>query len=406
MIIIKLMSRRIFALIIILVAFMAGYVYWSIHRSLPNIKPTINNTLLKKISTTSNITWPETGQSAIGVLGTNILLTNKAQDMEPTASTAKMITALVVLDKKPLILNQTGPNITLTQNDVDIYNTYLAKQGSVVPVAVGENISEYQMIQAMLLPSANNMADSLALWAYGSLNAYSLAANQYLKSQGIINTVVGDDASGFSPSTKSTAGDLVKIGEIVMNSPVLASIVGQKNATGFPLTSSIKNVNYLLGENNIIGVKTGNTDQAGGVFVSASEIMISNKPVIIVTANLGSKTLVQSMNFSLPLIKSGQANVTSINIVTKNTVAGYYTLPWDKKKVEIKTRSSLDPIVWQGGNILPFESIRDLSVKDNQNKVVGNISLKGSNIVDSKSVNLYLASKPTKPSLIWKILHP
>ena len=91
----------------------------------------------------------------------------------------------------------------------------------------------------------------MAIWAFGSLKNYSQAANQYLEDQGLVETHVGSDASGFNPSTTSTARDLVRIGELVMQDPVLKQIVGQSSASDFPVVNNIKNVNSLLGTRTI-----------------------------------------------------------------------------------------------------------------------------------------------------------
>ncbi|HSX45419.1 MAG TPA: D-alanyl-D-alanine carboxypeptidase, partial [Candidatus Saccharimonadia bacterium] len=225
-----------FAVIVVL------YLAWAIFRPLPGINATGPRTL--SLTTPDTVlAWPAAGQSAVGVTGTNILLAHGVQKPAPTASTAKLITCLLVLKQKPLSVGQQGPTITLTPGDVAIYNSYLAHAGSTVPVAAGEQISEYQMLEAILLPSANNMADSLAIWAYGSLPAYTAAANAWLKQQGLADTTVGSDASGYNPSTVSTAADLVRIGEMAMQSPVLAGVVGQTSAAGIPMAGTIKNVN-------------------------------------------------------------------------------------------------------------------------------------------------------------------
>jgi D-alanyl-D-alanine carboxypeptidase (penicillin-binding protein 5/6) len=255
------------------------------------------------------LTWPTSGQSAAGMVGSSTIETHGAQTPVPTASTAKLITALVVLQVKPLSSGQAGPDLTMSRDDIALLNKYIARNGSMIgKVIVGEKLSEYQMLEAMMLPSANNMSDSLAIWAYGSLPAYHTAANQYLKSQGLKDTYVGLDASGLDPSTVSTARDMVRIGELVMQNPVLAEIVGKQSVSGFPLIGTITNTNRLLGASGIIGIKTGNSDQQGGAYVSAAHITINGKTQTLVTALLGAPTLDNAMASSLSLIKSAEAN--------------------------------------------------------------------------------------------------
>jgi D-alanyl-D-alanine carboxypeptidase (penicillin-binding protein 5/6) len=281
-------------------------------------------------STTSandvQLAWPAFGQAAVGIVGSGMIQTRGTQTSVPTASTAKMITALVVLHAKPLSLGQTGPTLTMSRNDIALLNKYIASNGSMIgKVIVGEQLSEYQMLEAMMLPSANNMADSLAIWAYGSLPAYQEAANNYLASKGLQNTHVGTDASGLDPSTVSTAHDMVLIGELVMQNPVLAEIVGKQRVNSFPLIGTITNTNALLGKSGIVGIKTGNSDQQNGAYVAAANITVNGRTETIVTAILGAPSLDDAMNASLPLLKSVEPNskpvISSDSNATENTEA-------------------------------------------------------------------------------------
>jgi len=84
----------------------------------------------------------------------------------------------------------------------------------VAKVSLGEKLSEYQALQAMLIPSGNNMADSFGRgWIFGSPEAYVTYANQMISTMGLNKTLVGDAASGFGDSTTSTADEIgLKIG--------------------------------------------------------------------------------------------------------------------------------------------------------------------------------------------------
>jgi len=75
-----------------------------------------------------------------------------------------------------------------------------------------------------------------------------------------------------------------------------------------------------------LAIKTGNTDQAGGVFLSASTTTVDHKTVAIVTAVLGAPTLWQALDNSLPLIRSAQTNFSANTLVPANNVVGRYRL--------------------------------------------------------------------------------
>jgi D-alanyl-D-alanine carboxypeptidase (penicillin-binding protein 5/6) len=387
-----------------LLVVVAAYVAWCLARPLAQLTPTAN-LVQDTLTTASKLAWPAQGQSAVGIVSSKVLETHGAATPVPTASTAKLITALTVLREKPLQPGQQGPTITLTAADVALYNNYAAQDGSVVKVHAGEQISEYQMLQTMMLPSANNMADSLAIWAFGSLANYTQTANQYLTSLGLTTTHVGSDASGLSPTTTSTARDLARIGELAMQNPVLAQIVGQSTASGIPVVGTIKNVNSLLGTASIVGVKTGNSDQAGGVYVAASRVNINNKPVTIVTALAASPNLFQSMKDSLTLMQSAQANFSTVPVVRAGTIVGSYAQPWggSAKAVAGKTLSA---VLWNGSGPDPQVSLKNIKADATAGSQAGTVSVVSSFDAGPTSTPVVLKTAPAKPTVTWRLAHP
>ncbi len=274
------------------------------------------------------LSWPATGQAAIGVLGQGVMAQTTSQQPVPTASVTKLMLALAVLKKHPLQPGQIGPSIPITQNDVDIYNKYIAQDGSVVKVVPGQQLTQYQALQAVLIPSGNNMADTLAIWAYGSMADYHVAANQIAKSLGMAQSTFAGDAGGLLPETVSTAHDIVLMAQSALANPVIKEIVAQKSAD-IPVAGTITNTNYLLGQGGIIGIKTGNTDQAGGCFVFAAERTLSDgQKVTAIGAILGATTRVQAINSSLPLLDSFYRGFAPVTVVAKDTVVARYDLPW------------------------------------------------------------------------------
>lgn len=195
----------------------------------------------------------------------------REQRPRPTASTAKLITALTVLERRPLVPGEDGPMLTMTGADADLYGSYAERGGSAVAVGAGQELSEYEMLVGMLLPSANNLADTLAVWAFGSLAEYRAAANELVRSLGMTSTAVGTDASGFSPTTTSTARDLTLLAAAAVRHPVIAEIVARDEAV-LPGVGPVRNTNWLLRRPGVVGLKTGTTDEAGGVFLFAATV--------------------------------------------------------------------------------------------------------------------------------------
>ena len=117
-------------------------------------------------TTATTLPLPSYGESAITALGYGDELASGGNTKPmPMASISKIITTLVVLEKKPLALGESGPSITFTAADAAYLHAYAAQDGDVYPIKVGGSLTEKQVITIALVPSANNYARALADWA-------------------------------------------------------------------------------------------------------------------------------------------------------------------------------------------------------------------------------------------------
>src|SRR5262249_56947633 len=115
-------------------------------------------------------------------------------------------------------------------------------------------------LQALLIPSANNIAAVLARWDAGSEDRFVARMNATARSLGMTRTRY-TDPSGYDDATVSTAADQVRIVERAMGMPVFASIVAMQTTT-LPVAGTVQNTNALLGRDGFVGVKTGSDDAA------------------------------------------------------------------------------------------------------------------------------------------------
>ena len=216
------------------------------------------------------LVWPAVGQAAIGSVEDGLLaISSDNEKLRPTASMAKVITALAVMEKQPLKPGQEGQTYTITRNDIKGLNAYISEGGSVLPILAGMRLTQYQALQRMLIASDNTVADILAERIFGSKEAYLLYVRNMLQRMGFSRTIVAD-ASGFDEATVSTPSELVAIGITALKNPVIARIVAQQQAR-IPVAGTIKNTNQLLGTNGIIGIKTGTTSKAGSCLLFAAD---------------------------------------------------------------------------------------------------------------------------------------
>jgi D-alanyl-D-alanine carboxypeptidase (penicillin-binding protein 5/6) len=229
--------------------------------------------------------WPAQGQAAFVQSGEPQIRAGPNQHAAPIASVAKVMTAYLVLRGHPLRPGEDGPTITLTGADVADTDRRRGRQESVVSVAAGERLSELQALQALLLPSANNIAAVLARWDAGSQERFVARMNATARSLGMTHTRY-TDPSGYDDATVSTAADQVRIVERAMRLPVFATVVATPSAA-LPVAGTVHNTNTLLGRNGFVGVKTGSTAAAGGCFAFRAIRWVDGKRTTITGVVLG-----------------------------------------------------------------------------------------------------------------------
>ncbi|MEN3272137.1 MAG: hypothetical protein V7636_898, partial [Actinomycetota bacterium] len=228
--------------------------------------------------------WPAHGQAAIQI-GRSHVQAGPNQHAAAIASVAKVMTAYLVLRDHPLRLGEEGPTITLTDADVDDTDRRRHQEESVVSVSAGEQLTERQALQALLLPSANNIAAVLARWDVGSLERFVDRMNGAARSLGMTHTRY-TDPSGYDDATVSTAADQVRVVDQAMLLPVFASIVATPSAT-LPVVGTVRNTNTLLGLDGFVGVKTGSDHAAGGCFAFRAIRVVKGKRTTITGVVLG-----------------------------------------------------------------------------------------------------------------------
>lgn len=291
-----------------------------LRRPLP--APTVTQTLPASTiipGTAPAVPWPKTGQAALSVEGLGSLGTSGGSNPVPIASVTKVMTAYVILTEHPLDRGEHGPKLAVSAEQAAAYPGELARGESLVAVVAGAVFTERQALQAVLLPSANNMARILAAWDAGSVEAFVAKMNRTAVALGMTHTRY-TDPSGLDPDTVSTAVDQVILARKAMQLPAFAEIVAQKKAT-LPVAGTVQNYNSLVGRDGVVGIKTGSTDEAGGCLVFAAVVKVGGRKITVVGAVLGqpgANTPVQLdrvFRVTRPLVRTAAAAITEYPIV-------------------------------------------------------------------------------------------
>jgi len=229
--------------------------------------------------------WPGGSEAAVGLPGTGLLGAHGGSQPVPIASLAKIMTAYVVLSDHPLPAGRPGPAITVTAAEAAAYASDQRQGQSVVRVTPGEKLTERQALEAMLIPSGNNIASLLARWDAGSEGAFVAKMNARTRQFGLHSTRYAD-ASGADPATVSTASDQFRLTVAALQIPAFRQIVALPQVT-LPVAGVAYNVNAALGHAGIVGVKTGSSSQAGGCLAFAALRTVAGSQVTIVGVVLG-----------------------------------------------------------------------------------------------------------------------
>jgi serine-type D-Ala-D-Ala carboxypeptidase (penicillin-binding protein 5/6) len=318
------MLRRL-GLLLLLV--LIGIGSWSYLRPVPAVAANISVPTEETVTgTVPALPWPSTGSGAVGVSGLGLIATSGDVAPAPEASVAKVMTALVVMKDKPFAKGETGPLLTMTDQDVATYNADKADKQSVVEVTAGETLTEFEALEALLIPSANNIAETLARWDAGTVAAFVTKMNQHAADLHLSHTTFADPA-GVSLQTVSTPSDLLLLGMEAMKDGVLAQIVGLPQAT-LPVAGTVYNVNSALGQGGIIGIKTGSGLNSGANFLFAAVATVDNHQLTIYGCVMGQPTLDMAFREAKGLIGATQAALTVRPVVLRGDSIGAYDTPW------------------------------------------------------------------------------
>lgn len=315
-----------------------------------------------------------------------------------TASLAKMITVQVVLDKYPLKAGESGPTITMTNDDENRYWWAVNNGGSNARVVAGEQITERQLLEGILLVSANNMADSLAIWAFGSIDGYHQAARQWLNKNNLANTIVGGDASGFSSETKSTPTDLCKIMLLATKQPALVEILSANTAT-LPTGEVLQSTNRLLGQNGIFAGKTGYTDEAGRGLMVASHQQIGNVQLTTAAVSLSNDSYDAAFDTTNQLVLA-LVNDLQIYSISKGEPIGEISSLWGSQ-----TDLSVNHTV-----VIPYWSDQPPTIKLSINKQITDSlspnTIIGTLQIGTNYINVHATSGIEPARLAWRLTTP
>lgn len=207
----------------------------------------------------------------------SILLEKEATKTAYPASTTKIMTALVARD----IFN--------LESILQVKKEDLVSDNK-VGFKVGEEVRVTDLLHAALISSSNEAAEVLAAGYEGGREGFVDLMNQKARDLHLTDTLFINPSGFDNENIYSTPRDLSILARELLKDDYLSGIV---DLVGYSFTNvdesiyhTVYNTNQLLHEiDDVVGIKTGTTDGAGQVLVSAVERQ-GNTIIIVVMGSL------------------------------------------------------------------------------------------------------------------------
>ncbi len=268
-----------------------------------------------------------------------VLYARDAEQRRPIASTTKLMTALLTMEKAKLA-------------DRIAASDYVAAPiESKLSLRPGEKLSVADLLRGLMLESANDAAMALADGIGGSEPKFVRMMNRHARRLGLENTHYENPIGLDAPGNYSSAHDLAKLAVALREQSFVRKIANRTSAT---LTTgdrprSIRNRNTLLAKDpKINGLKTGHTSSAGYVLVGTR----TARGVTLVSVVLGTPSLAARDADSLALLDWGAGKMEQIEPVTEGEVVGQPEIAFRRgATTNLITSGSVTRVVRTGAKI-------------------------------------------------------
>ncbi len=239
----------------------------------------------------------------------DIVYARRANLRRPIASTTKLMTALLTLERARL-------------TDVFTAAPYSPSPAeSLMGLRAGERLTVADLLRGLLIVSANDAAATLAVDVAGSQRRFVALMNRRARQLGLKDTHYANPVGLDEPGNYSSAADLVKLTLVLRQRAFFRATTNLGTAT----LHSGSRTRHLVNRNDLVrtvpyvnGVKTGHTNNAGYILVGSA----TRNGVTLVSAVLGDPSQAARDADTLRLLRYGLSRYHRIAPVRKGAVLG------------------------------------------------------------------------------------
>jgi serine-type D-Ala-D-Ala carboxypeptidase (penicillin-binding protein 5/6) len=359
----------------------------------------------------AQVALPVDGAYAVSVSGADAYLGATASGIwaigaddgpRPMASISKLVTALVVLNAKPLAdANDPGPTLTFSRADHALYDKYYLLGATITAMPTGSTMSERDALEMLLVVSASNYAEAVSTWAFGSQSAFVRATRDWLAANGLAATTMVEP-TGIDPRNTSTPTDLVALAKIAMANPVVAQIVGE-TTLDVPGIPAALNTNDLLGIDGITGIKTGTLEESGSNLLFSATLEVGlPEPLSVVGVILGGFTHGSVNGEVRALLQSIQAGFHTVTLGERGDEIGTYSTAWGES-ARILLGESASVLTWSDTPVTATFTADPITT-GTDGDAVGTVTWTAGG--ETLTAPLVLDGTIDPPDAWWRLTHP
>lgn len=393
-----------------IVASAGGYAAWALNAPLPD--PVIAAAPPGAVQPEPTAAGaPSQGISAMSVSGADDYLGADASgiwtgtgldEARPIASITKLVTALVILDRRPLAsYDDPGPTLLFDEADNDLYDEYYVQGATIAEMPTGSSMPLRDALAVMLIPSASNYADVVSTWAFGSRAAFVRETRAWLDARGLTSTVIVEP-TGMDPRNVSTPRDLIALGKIAAADPVVARIAASPSAST-RVTGNMGNTNTLLGTAGITGLKTGNLGPGTfNLLYTATVDAGTGTPLQVVGVILGGYSRQSVGQDAVAALSTLRGGFRDVPVASAGQQVGTLTTPWGSSARLVIAQ---DTAVFSWSDTPVTVTMSDLRLEDfADGEVAGEVTWTAG--PHSATASVVVDGDLAAPTDWWRLTHP
>jgi D-alanyl-D-alanine carboxypeptidase (penicillin-binding protein 5/6) len=234
----------------------------------------------------------------------DVVFDHHGEERRFVASTTKLMTALLTLERSPL------------SRELTAVPYRAAPAESIAGFRAGERLTVADLLRALLVDSANDAAATLAHGLAGSRAAFVVLMNRRARELGLSATHYANPIGLDQAGNRSSAADLVKLTLILRRNAFFREVTNLPRTTlrsgAHPRTFLNRNL-LVRSEPFVNGVKTGHTARAGYVLVGSA----TRGGVTVISAVLGDPSEAARDADSLALLRYGLSRYHTVTVTRK-----------------------------------------------------------------------------------------